>query len=65
MGHAGDHGSEARELLGLDQLILQLLLFGNIPDDKADLLPFASPNGHREQPVAKDSLLRFELAVIR
>ena len=64
MGHAGDESPQARQLLGLHELVLQAFFFGDVPDHKPDFSACASVEGHGEKPIPVQALVHLELTFL-
>ena len=65
MGHAGDERPDAGQLLGLDQLILKLLLLGDVGDNESGLRLVCTIQGDREQAILIDSFMSLEFTVMQ
>ena len=63
MGHTGDQRAEAGQLFSLNQPILKLFLFRDLPDDNPGLLLFAVAAVYREEAILVHALLYLELTV--
>ena len=57
MGHTGDQRAEAGQLFSLNQPILKLFLFRDLPDDNPGLLLFAVAAVYREEAILVHALL--------